>query len=110
MNGSCIIGADDTLVGEPETIDYAAGSFGPIYIILDSFGAGTGGPWTLDYSITCELQACCDLGGNCIMEYSGICWQQGNIPGGPGSNCENTQCVPDPVEPSTWGRIKATYR
>ncbi len=51
--GSCVVGADATLSGQPEVINYAFGAAGTYYLILDSFGTNTSGGWTLTGTFTC---------------------------------------------------------
>jgi len=43
---SCVAGADNTDIGVAETINYKFVNAGTYYLILDSFGANSGGPWT----------------------------------------------------------------
>jgi hypothetical protein len=50
---TCVIGADATLTGEPEVINWVVGATGTYWLILDVYGTNTGGEWTLDYAITC---------------------------------------------------------
>lgn len=52
--GSCVIGADDTLTGDPESIlGWTVPATGRYYLILDNYSSGCGGPWSLDYAIEC---------------------------------------------------------
>lgn len=50
---SCIVGADDTLAGESEALTYLFSTSGTYYVILDSFGTGSFGDWTLTGSNGC---------------------------------------------------------
>ncbi len=50
---TCVAGADNTLTGEPEVIHYAAAGAARYFVILDSFGQGAGGDFTLDFAIEC---------------------------------------------------------
>jgi hypothetical protein len=50
---SCVIGADDTLTGEPEVINWVVGATGTYWLILDAWTSEAGGPWILDYAIEC---------------------------------------------------------
>jgi len=112
--GSCVAGADDTFTGEPEVIHYVAGGTGVYYLILDSYGTGSGGPWIMDFSIYCppppEPQACCFQDGTCQMLLAGDCTAQGGTPQGAGSTCDTVNCVVVPTQNTTWGQIKSNYR
>jgi hypothetical protein len=50
---TCVAGADATLTGQPEVLNYNFPSAGIYYLILDSFGTNTGGAWTLTGSFAC---------------------------------------------------------
>ncbi len=52
-SGTCVVGADATLSGQPEVINYVFGAAGTYYLILDSFGTNTSGAWTLTGTFTC---------------------------------------------------------
>jgi hypothetical protein len=53
---SCVAGADVTNANETENLSYRFPTAGTYYIILDSFGEGTFGPWTLvGQFISCGL-------------------------------------------------------
>lgn len=52
--GTCVVGADATLSGEPEVINWVVPADGTYWLILDVFGTDTGGLWVLDWVITCE--------------------------------------------------------
>ena len=56
--------------------------------------------------------ACClDMDGHCEMMTAAACQAQGGTYLGDGSTCEpDNPCFGFPVEKTTWGRIKATYR
>jgi hypothetical protein len=51
--GSCLVGADDTVSGQPESLAYTFSSAGTYYLILDSYGTSTYGDWTLTGSNAC---------------------------------------------------------
>jgi hypothetical protein len=107
--GSCVIGADATFTGEPETIYWVVGDTGTYYLILDAYGTGAGGAWTLDYAIDCPAPptgACC-INGDCTITTEADCagdWQ------GPDTVCDPNPCPPTATEQSTWGRLKSSYR
>ncbi|MBK8229817.1 MAG: hypothetical protein IPK72_04340 [Candidatus Eisenbacteria bacterium] len=98
---SCVIGADATLTGQPETFSYVAASAGTYYLVLDSFSAGTGTTWVLTYSILCPpppvTGACCDVpGATCLILTEADCLGAGGSYQG-----DNTVCDPDPcVDPT----------
>jgi hypothetical protein len=50
---TCLIGADATVSGQPEVINYTFTTAGTYYLILDSYGTDTWGTWTLVGSLTC---------------------------------------------------------
>lgn len=70
---ACVAGSDQTLVGETEHLTYtnSSGSQQTLYLVLDSFGLGSFGAFTLAGTVSCP---------------------------------------PVPVEPTTWGLIKARFR
>ena len=52
--GSCVVGADDTLTGDPESIlGWTVPATGRYYLVLDNWSFECGGSWTLDYVIEC---------------------------------------------------------
>jgi hypothetical protein len=109
--GSCVAGADATFTGEPEVIHYVAGAAGRYYLILDSYGAGSGGPWVLDYNIQCPGQAegaCCYDDGSCEVTTQDRCSAAGGNYLGDNTTCD--QCPPVATETTTWGSIKSDYR
>jgi hypothetical protein len=55
-------------------------------------------------------QACCFSDNHCEMLTADACTAGGGTPQGEGTTCDSIQCVPTPSKPTTWGRIKATYR
>lgn len=55
--GSCVIGADDTLTGDPESIlGWTVPATGRYYLVLDNWSGGCGGDWVLDYSMECGCE------------------------------------------------------
>src|SRR5262245_54683845 len=52
---SCVAGADATLSGEPELLNYQFPAAGTYYLILDSFGTSTFGQYTLEGSLECGV-------------------------------------------------------
>lgn len=114
VNLDCIAGADDTLTGEPEVIQFTAAVATRYYVILDAWGTDVGGPWTLDYTINCpvppEPEACCFPDGSCQMLLAADCNAQGGDPMGQGTNCDTVNCEIVPNQTTTWGQIKSNYR
>ncbi len=114
VNMDCVAGADDTLTGEPEVINFVAASDGRYYIILDAYGTDTGGAWTLDYSIDCPTppteEACCFDDGTCQMLLANRCTEAGGEPMGEGTTCDTVNCEIVPANQTTWGQIKSDYR
>jgi hypothetical protein len=53
--------------------------------------------------------ACCFPAGVCLQGTPLACQMAGGIYVGDGTSCEPDPCAPVPVEPSTWGRLKASY-
>lgn len=53
--GSCVVGADATFTGQPESIVHTFASTGMYYLILDSYGTGTYGNWTLTGADGCGV-------------------------------------------------------
>jgi hypothetical protein len=52
--GTCVVGADDTLTGDPESIlGWVVPATGRYYLVLDNWSSGCGGDWILDYSMEC---------------------------------------------------------
>jgi hypothetical protein len=109
--GSCVIGADNTVLGEPEVIQWAVPADGRYYLVLDTYGHGGGGLWTLDYSITCPVleQACCFQDGSCSMLLADECENAGGNPQGEGSVCDPNPCPPTASRHTTWGAVKAGF-
>jgi len=105
--GTCVIGADDTFSGEPEVINYVVPATGTYWLILDAYGTGAGGAWTLNYRITCPgaTGACC-VDGRCTITTQADCGGQYM---GDGTDCDPNPC-PTPTKESSWGQIKASYR
>jgi len=105
---SCVIGEDDP---EPETFTWTVATGGIYYLIADAYATGGGGPFTLDYSITCIIpEACCFDDGTCQMLLADNCRAQGGHPQGAGTSCDNIECEVVPIQNTTWGQIKLQYR
>ena len=51
--GACVAGADQDPSGGYESITYVASAAATYYLVLDSFGDDTGGPWMLQYHVGC---------------------------------------------------------
>jgi hypothetical protein len=54
--------------------------------------------------------ACCLLNGTCVVQEAAACDAQQGTYQGDGTTCDPDPCQPTAVRPSTWGRIKASYR
>lgn len=90
---SCVQGVDATGPGEPEVLTHVSAEIARCYIVLDSFGADTGGAWTLEYTVTCpQPGACCYLGGGCELQLEADCNAGGGVYLGDGVVCEPNQC------------------
>lgn len=50
---SCIAGADDTVSGQAETLSFNFPASGTYYLVLDSYGTGSFGNWTLTGTNQC---------------------------------------------------------
>jgi hypothetical protein len=79
VNDSCLIGADDTVTGGHEIIDWTAPSAGTYYLILDGYGTNTGGTWTLTYEITCPSPRVCCLDEACYLVMEPECAAMGGV-------------------------------
>jgi hypothetical protein len=55
-------------------------------------------------------EACCFPDGTCQFVTAEECTLAGGDPHGYGTDCDPNDCPVTPTEPTTWGRIKATYR
>jgi hypothetical protein len=110
-SGTCVAGADATVSGEPESIHYIAPSSATYYVILDSYGTDSGGPWTLDFNISWPPQACCFPDLHCEVLCSPECTAEGGTPMGGGTTCDTVVCEnPSAARVTTWGRIRSSYR
>jgi len=111
VNLDCVDGADAGVTGDPETISFTAASAGTYYIILDTYGTDTGGPWSADYTVYCPApEACCFDDGSCQMLMADECRRMAGHPQGNGTNCDGVHCDVVPNENTTWGQIKSNYR
>lgn len=108
-SGSCVDGADATVGGQAEVLNYTVTVAGTYYLILDAYGTGAGGPYTLNYDLRCPGAT-----GACCVNYVCTITTQGDCTGtyyGDGSVCTTDLCGhPVPVKTQSWGQIKATYR
>lgn len=111
--GTCIVGADGTVTGQPETIDYTFTTGGTYYLILDAYTSAYGGPWTLTYEITCPgASAVCCVGHDCYLITEAECaelqghWHPEWTSCGPPNPCD----IYTPADSKSWGTIKNTYR
>jgi hypothetical protein len=112
VSGTCLIGADDTVTGEHEIIDWTAPYAGTFYVILDSWTSGYGGPWAMMYDITCPMPAhvCC-LGHACYLIQESECAQMGGAWHPEWDSCNPNPCdIYTPADESSWGQIKNAYR
>jgi len=110
--GSCVVGADDTVTGDAEVINWTATASGTYYLILDCYGTDMGGAYTLSYDLSCPGPE-----GACCVEYvctvvSGVeCERMGGQYFGDGTSCNPSPCPPPtPTKESSWGQIKSNYR
>jgi len=90
---TCVAGSD--VYPTPEVIDWTAPvGGGTYYVIADGYGSNVGGPFTLDYSITCPPPqgACCTQLGLCEMTSEADC-----LP--PNVWFEGSPCEPNPCGP-----------
>ena len=111
---SCVVGADGTYTGEAEHFTYTVTVDARYYLVLDAWSTDQGGPWTLDYIITCpgpDVGACCFGDQQCTELTEEECWAMpedylwlvGEI-------CDPNPCPPVATENNTWGEIKANFR
>jgi hypothetical protein len=56
------------------------------------------------------LGACCLPDGDCVIVTPDTCVTLGGSYQGDGTTCDANRCEPTPVQSTTWGRIKASYR
>jgi hypothetical protein len=52
---SCVAGADLTVTGQPEHLVYTFPATGAYFLILDNYGTGAGGAWTLTGTFQCNI-------------------------------------------------------
>jgi hypothetical protein len=86
---------------------------GTYYLIADAYATGGGGPFTLDYTITCggvPDGACCFADGSCQVLTSAECSSQGGSYQGNDTDCDPNPCEVVPTQSTTWGQIKSLYR
>ena len=114
------------------TYDEACIYTDPSFCAANPCGLHTLGDWTLDAASAClpglspcgeqigalglgcgaptPTGACCLANGSCLLLESVACVGQSGTYMGDGSTCESNPCQPTPVQPTTWGRIKASFR
>ena len=56
------------------------------------------------------IGACCFSDGSCVVTGQQQCEGQHGIYRGNGTTCDPNPCQPTPVKPTTWGRIKSSFR
>jgi hypothetical protein len=97
-SGSCVVGADGMLTGQPETIDWTCTTTGTYYIIVDAYGTDAGGTYTMSYTIRRPDRTVDAIGpgvgtvlpctgtfppGSVVMNFDevsdGIAWQYGGV-------------------------------
>lgn len=110
--GSCVVGADATVTGQAETINWTATAGGTYYLILDCYGTDAGGAYTLTYDLACPgLTGACCVNFVCTIQSAADCERAGGHYYGDGTTCPQDDCrPPTPTKESTWGQIKSTYR
>jgi hypothetical protein len=59
---------------------------------------------------TLPTGACCFADGSCLVLGESTCGEQGGNYMGNGTTCDPNPCEPVPIQSTTWGRIKASYR
>jgi hypothetical protein len=59
---------------------------------------------------TSPTGACCFVDGPCLVLGQAACGDQGGNYMGNGTTCDPNPCEPVPIQSTTWGRIKASYR
>jgi hypothetical protein len=113
VSGTCVVGADDTVTGQHEIIDWTFTAAGTYYVILDAYTSAYGGPWTLTYEITCPgATAVCCVGHSCYLIHEVECaamqghWHPEWTTCGPPNPCDSYT----PSDPKSWGTIKNEYR
>lgn len=52
---SCVAGADEALAGADEVLTYTFPATGVYYLVLDNYGTGAGGAWTLAGDVSCNV-------------------------------------------------------
>jgi len=99
VSASCVIGADQTVTGQDEIIDWTVPTTGTYYLILDSYTSAYGGPWSLSYTITCPPPptpaVCCRPDGSCFISMPADCMSP-NIFHPEWLVCDPNPCPPPP--------------
>ncbi len=70
--------------------------------LIGALGLGCGAPP--------PTGACCFADGSCVVLEQQMCEEPGGSYQGDGSTCEPNPCQPTPIESTTWGRIKSSFR
>lgn len=52
---TCVAGADDTVAGQAETLGFTFPASGVYYLVLDNYGTGAGGSFTLTGQLHCNV-------------------------------------------------------
>ncbi len=107
---SCVIGADDP----EEILGWIVPATDTYYIIIDAYGAGNGGEFTLEYAFDCEVPpltgACC-IGEVCTVVTEDDCLGNQGVYQGDDTTCDPNPCeLPSATEDASWGQIKSQYK
>jgi len=76
--------------------------FSPCGQLIGALGQGCGPSGTAG--------ACCFFDGSCLVLSPAACAEQQGTYVGDDTECEPNPCQPTPMQISSWGRIKVTYR
>lgn len=79
-------------------------------VCLDAGGEWLGPESVCDPNPCAVGGACCFADGSCQVLSEAACLGQGGDWLGPDYVCDPNPCEPTAIEPSTWGRIKASFR
>lgn len=79
------------------------------YFVVDGYGTDCGN--YVFNPVGCAMPgACCFEDGTCrVLDWS-VCIQEGGTFQGVGTTCEPDPCMPVPIERTSWGRIKSSFR
>jgi hypothetical protein len=80
--------------------------------VCDSLGGQYFGDFSTCEPAPCPVRgACCFPTGDCTLQYEHDCQAAGGVYQGDAYPCDPNPCSPPvPVERTSWGRIKSTYR